>query len=110
MLYQAEPLPDTKGRRIAAEKCAIRCFQYSSKLGSPESLRDPFITIDIAVHRQTCIFMTQDKRPQPNEFGEFAYLCSGCEVWFFSVRPPEKQPNFCVDCAPAKKQVVGEVR
>src|SRR5437764_2350957 len=46
-----------------------------------------------AVHRQICIFMTQDKRPQPNEFGEFAYLCSGCEVWFFSVRPPEKQPN-----------------
>src|SRR5437763_7989539 len=37
----------TKGRRIAAEKCAIQSFQYSSKLGVPESLRDPFITIDI---------------------------------------------------------------
>jgi hypothetical protein len=52
--------------------------------------------------------MAKNRREEPNEFGEYAYQCSGCEVWFFSVRPPHEQPNFCVDCA-VKKQVVGEV-
>jgi hypothetical protein len=75
-------------------------FKYSSKgvqVRSRSSLK-PVMTQS----------MTKKRREEPNEFGEYAYQCSGCEVWFFSVRPPHEQPNFCVDCA-VKKQVVSEV-